>query len=231
MLVRYSLINQASGSIGGVTGARNRGGNYLRKRVKPNNPKTDAQYSARLALAGAASGWRALTDGQRLAWAGYADSLAGQNSVGEEAKPSGFQCFVATNSLRKRLGLSNITTAPVTPGRATFTPPTAVEYDTGAQDVTLDITLTDSWAATAGGVLYVQFGKAVSQGVTYYSSPFQIVAQQVRGASAPSDPLVLASVEAPYGDLDAGANVRVRIGTMDSTGRLSTPWEGTLTIA
>lgn len=231
MKVKYTLFNDASGSMGGVTAAKNRGGSYMRKRVKPLNPKTDAQYDARLALAAAAANWRALTDGQRLAWNAYAETITFTNGVGDPAKLSGFQCFSAANSMAKRLSMSNISNAPTTPGRATFTPPSAVSFDVSANTVSVAITATDSWLSDDDGALWVQFGRATSAGVSYYSSPFQIVASKVTaGGITPTTPLVLSVASLPYGALAAGANVKCRIGTMDPEGRLSPAWEGKLTV-
>lgn len=231
MKVKYTLFNAASGSMGGVTAAKNRGGSYMRKRVKPLNPSSKAQQDARSALAAAASNWRGLTNSQRLAWNAYAETITFTNGVGDPAKLSGFQCFSAANSMRKRLGMSDLTDAPTTPGRATFTAPPSVSYDVSAATVTFAIDADDSWLSDDDGALWIQFGQPVSAGVAYYSSPFQIVASKVTaGGITPTSPLVLAVAALPYGAMTPGQNVRCRIATMDPEGRLSPPFETVLTV-
>ena len=228
MLVKYTMVNAASGSTGGLTAARNRGGNYWRSRVVPINPESPAQSEVRLNLAAAASNWSAITQPQRDAWNTYAESLAGNNRVGDSSKPSGINAFVSTNSLRLLANLSQLSDAPSSTGRGTYTPPSTLpSYSISGPDLTIDITLTDSWAATANGVLFAFVGNKVSNGTSYYKGPYRLAAFQVRGGSAPADPLVLSTDDLGLG---LGDKCFMRIHTMDSLGRVQTPFRSPLLV-
>lgn len=218
MLVRYTMVNGASGSTGGLTAAKNRGGNYWRARVVPLNPSSDAQIEVRADLSASASAWRALTDAQRNAWGDYADSLGHNNAVGEATKPSGFNAYCGTNALRRLGEQSSITVAPVTGGKSVFTKPaTNPIYDISDASVMVDISVTDGWAAVAGGLIFLFVGRAVSAGVTYYKSPFTLAAYNLR-VGVPSDPL---EFDTGVIGLTAGQKAFCRLVSMDSTGRIS----------
>lgn len=230
MLVRYTMVNQASGSTGGLTAAKNRGGNYWRKRVKPLNPQTPEQYAVRLGLAAAATAWRSLTAERRLDWNAYAESLEANNAVGEPSKPSGFNAFCATNTFGALVGASQLSNAPTVSGRATLTPPDAVTFDVSDDELSVPIDTSDTWAAAAGGKFAIFISPAISAGISYYKGPYRLWETFTRGVGAPSNPLVFTPTSEPFGSITATQHRRVRIRTMGNTGRLSSAWEGVLTI-
>lgn len=229
MKVRYTMVNQASGSIGGLTAANGRSGPYWRKRVKPLNPQSDLQYSVRGAFAASTTAWRELTESQRLGWGAYADSIEETNPVGEPKRLTGAQAFVGSDSFGLRLGLSPLTNPPGTTGRASFTPPTEVEYGIGSEELTITGN-TGSWRGAAGGVLAVFVGRGVSLGVNSYKGPWKLWTHVVRGASPPAQPLVLTPGESPWGAFAADTKYWVRLASRAADGRLSADWVGQLTI-
>jgi len=85
-----------SGSYQGITSSRNRYGQYVRTRAMPIQPRTDAQLFVRSALAALASGWRALTEAQRLAWNAYAGTVSRTDSLGQTVFQTGAQAYVGT---------------------------------------------------------------------------------------------------------------------------------------
>lgn len=230
MLIKSAILSALSGSIAGATAAKNRGGTYFRSRVVPINPQTAAQYEVRGNMAAAASGWSGLTATQRQNWSTYAESLDGTNAVGDTKRLSGMNAYVAANSLRFLAGQAALSNAPTLSGKGTFTPPgSAPSVSEGDNEVTIDITLTDSWAATAGGVLFFYVGQPVSAGTSFYKGPWNLYALQVRGVSAPTDPLVLARIgsEVPI----VGQRRFCRIRAMDAQGRVAPEYRTLLTIA
>ena len=56
-----AVITQASGKLGGVVGAKNRGGNYFRAKVAPVQPRSVAQQEQRANLAALAGAWKTLS--------------------------------------------------------------------------------------------------------------------------------------------------------------------------
>lgn len=227
MLIKSPILSALSGSIGGATAAKNRGGTYFRSRVVPLNPQTTAQFEVRGNMAAAASAWSGLTDAQRTAWTDYAASLDGTNAVGDTKRLSGINAFTAANSLRLLAGQAQLTAAPTSNGRATLTPPTGnPTIVLGDGEATIDITLTDSWAATQNGVLFFYYSRPVSDGTSFYKGPWTFGGKQIRGVGAPSDPLVL-SLDTVIG-LNTTAKFFYRIRSMDSLGRLSPEIRGVM---
>ena len=62
------LVSQISGSTGGQTFSRNRGGQYVRARAVPITSTTFEALAAKARLGTASAAWQGLTDGQRTAW-------------------------------------------------------------------------------------------------------------------------------------------------------------------
>lgn len=107
-------VGAASGSMGGVVASHNRGGQYFRRRATPVNPSSTYQAEVRAQLAGLSSGWRALTDEQRLAWDSAATSYVTVNSLGSSVQLTGQQLYIRANQrLAIYLPASMITVPPV----------------------------------------------------------------------------------------------------------------------
>src|ERR1019366_5338132 len=91
-------VANMSGSVGGVTAARNKAGMYLRNRSMPLNPQTASQTSTRAILTQLAQQWATLTAAQRVAWNTAVGSFATSNSFGTSHPLSGIALFVRVNS-------------------------------------------------------------------------------------------------------------------------------------
>jgi hypothetical protein len=74
-----SMLGDFRGSVNGVCGSRNAAKAYIRARVKPTNPKSDAQKAARAAFRSAGKYFKTLSDTQRAQWQGFA--LDGYNPL------------------------------------------------------------------------------------------------------------------------------------------------------
>lgn len=93
-----NLLVQASGSVGGSTYSRNRGGQYIRNRSKPTNPNTPAQSAVRNALSVVSNYYaNTCTAAQRGDWQAFANSNPVINSVGNSQKLSALQMFMKVN--------------------------------------------------------------------------------------------------------------------------------------
>jgi hypothetical protein len=72
-MARANFINAIlSGKLAGTVYARNKGGAYVRQWVKPTDPQTVAQLSARANFASSSSSYHSLTDPQKAQWNGFA---------------------------------------------------------------------------------------------------------------------------------------------------------------
>jgi hypothetical protein len=117
MLVSSQLVAAGSGSIAGLTWSHNRGGQYIRARVIPVNPNTEAQGIARENMSTAVSLWtNTLTDAQRQAWATYAQDTPTVNRLGAQLILSGQAMFIRSVTSRLIAGLAAILDGPTQSG-------------------------------------------------------------------------------------------------------------------
>lgn len=115
-----ALVTDGSGKLGGHVASKNRGGSYLRTKVKPANAQTTAQMASRNALATYAQNWRGLTESQRLSF----NNAVGNFPVVKNGKThfmSGEQLYVKLNKLIELVGGTPITTAPLPAAIPAFT--------------------------------------------------------------------------------------------------------------
>ena len=224
MLVRSAILIAMSGSVGGITAAKNRGGQYMRARTIPTNPQTSAQSEVRLNLAAVSTNWRAINESKRDSWNSYATQFAGNNAVGGTTTPSGMNEFVGVNTLRLLGGLAQLEDPPTEPGRATFTPSnTPPAYSVGGAELSVDFATADDWNGANGGRMFVYVGKPVSAGVSYYKGPYQLAATAVRGASALTSPFT-SGATLPLGTPSVTQKLFCKIVTLTADGRRSTPY-------
>lgn len=148
MKFKSAILTSASGSIGGMTASRNRGGMFFRGRVIPVNPNTPAQGSARAALANVIQHWsNTLTSAQRSGWATYAQGTPVVDRLGDQLILTGQQMYSKMQVPRLNAGLTLIDEAPTVTGLATtpeITTPGTLSIATGlASTVTVLDSSTD----------------------------------------------------------------------------------------
>lgn len=103
MKITSPILGTMSGKLGGAVGANSRGGvQYLRKLVKPGNPRTVAQTTIRLILTSISAAWRSvLTDLQRAGWEGISP-----------ASSSGIDSYLKGNAAAVQGGQARTDDAP-----------------------------------------------------------------------------------------------------------------------
>ncbi len=111
-LVRSSLLSSISGSIGGTTYARSRGGMYARNRTVPINPKTASQDSVRSFLGDTAGIWSEMSLSETNAWKNWAQGYHVENRLGETYSPSGRQAFMQLSLNLRMAGLAPVIAIP-----------------------------------------------------------------------------------------------------------------------
>lgn len=168
-LIRSSLISSISGSIGGTTFARNRGGAYSRNRTVPINPNSASQTRARSSLATMSSGWSTdLTAGEREVWSDYAETQTVLNRLGEAITLTGQQAYVRSNTLLL-LASSALVTAP-----PTITPPEiAVGAGSEAAYGVEDDELLLSLSLNVTGILLGFTSPAQAAGASSFKVPYR----------------------------------------------------------
>ena len=173
VLVKTSIaVSQLSGSIGGTTFARNRGGQYARSRISPLNPATSRQSQVRATLASLSNRWTTvLTQSQRDAWDLYASNVPLTNNLGEQIFVSGINMYVRANSV-----LLDTDNDVADDGPTTFTQGPSVIPTLAVDEATDMIEITNLGDFDPGdpdiGFL-LQMGPPQNAGINFFSSPFR----------------------------------------------------------
>lgn len=111
-----SGLGGLKGKVGGSVFAKNKGGFYMRTKVKPLNPKSAFQQKVRANFTEVSQAWGNLTDAQIKAWNIYAEQLSfahKKKSFGGRQKYSGKTLFQLVNNNRKIIGLAQANTPPL----------------------------------------------------------------------------------------------------------------------
>lgn len=233
MKFKSSVITQASGSVGGLTYAHNRGGMYTRARTIPVNPNTERQQWLRSAFGGRIQAWSMLSDSDRMSWKVYADNTPFTDKLGDQIKLTGQQQFVRSNTPRANaravvgsfggtITIPDVTTAP--PFYNTGEPVYMIAaFSEEAGVITLTANLSE--AASAGGHALLYIGNPQNPGRTFYKGPYQLAAfttyvataTQVQFNPDTADPTEWYASYIP----SAGSWIPLRINLSYSDGRLS----------
>lgn len=184
-----SLLGTMSGSIGGATASRNRGGQYFRQRVIPTNPNSSRQAAVRAIFAGLVSAWNnSLTAAERAAWATYATNTPRTGPLGTEVVLTGQQNYIGANTQRLQSGLARVDAAPTIFNRGespttieagTSNNPNEIEFATAALLTGVAI----SAPATDDGDCLLFIGPPVNPTVNYWKGPYQLAAVQAFAAT------------------------------------------------
>lgn len=164
VLIKSTLIAQASGSLAGATFSRNKGGSYMRARVRGTNPQTLLQSRARSSLSRFASAFADLTAAQRATWEQYAEESVHLNALGDAITQTGISLYIASNTLLELGGLLPVNVAPVGTTRptATFTFNASASYDVSSVVFSLsEVTVENAGVA---GTLILQSSPTLTPG-------------------------------------------------------------------
>lgn len=213
-----TLAATASGSIGGSTASRNRGGQYFRRRAIPTNPNTPAQQAVRGIFASLNSAWNTtLTQVQRDGWDSYALNTPVTDSLGNPVNAGGKGMYLRGNVPRLVAGLTGINPPPTTFGLNSLTRPVVTGIVATTRVITFTYTNGDTWATAVGGALLVFVSRPQNPSINSFGGPFQY-AGRVNGAVVP--PTGPGTVTGQF-TLTAGQAQFVRFVAVDATGRLS----------
>lgn len=194
MKIKSALATQISGSIGGMTGAHNQGGLYLRARSIPVNPQSAQQIAVRNGMTLAMQAWsQTLTDTQRLAWDQYADGSPLVNSLGDQIKVSGVNMFVRSYVPANQAGITPPEDAPPIYGLPAFTAPT-LAGNIGDVDVTFGGD--DIWVSSDNGYMLVYLSRPVAPSIKYFKGPYRYAGKIAGNSTTP--PTSPATIPSPW---------------------------------
>lgn len=166
MKFKSPIISDASGSLGGATFSKNKGGLFIRARIKGTNPQSDAQTAQRGQFAGISAAWRGLTDTQRTAWEAATAYFPYQDKLGQTKQYSGAQLFGKLNGgIRSASPSASLLTEPPSP----VSLPSIIVSDFGVTNDGGDMSFTGTYAPTtvpANCVLMVYTTSGLSAGIS-----------------------------------------------------------------
>lgn len=218
-------VSQMSGSMGGTTASRNKGGQYFRDRAIPTTATSPAAINAKARLAQASASWGSLTDTQRDSWTRYGTIKPTINALGMPKILTGIAIY---NSIYTRMNLAGDTplTAPPIGSDPNALATATSTFDVGAGTTLLAFTPTPVGAANR---LWLEAAVVDSPGINYVENLKRfVVATALNQATAYDWEAV---VEAVFGPLSAGQKVVLYPMVYSSTtGLLSRPRrvEGTI---
>lgn len=216
----------ASGTLGGMTFARNRAGQYARAWAKPVNPATLRQTAVRALFGTSSVGWASLTQAQVDAWDAYAAQLVRLNKLGEEYTPKGRQIFMETAQNLAQFGLSSLDEPSAVTDNPAMGPNTGITAtETGGTIDALTIAnVTFTLASSGDGHVVVEATPPVDVKLTNVNNLFR----QVAIADGPSP---IASIDLEPGYIAvfgtaalAGQLVHTRMRAVDEISGLGSSW-------
>lgn len=172
MKVRFSILADASGSLGGLVASHNRGGQYLRARVVPTNPSSGPQVEMRTIFGNLSTAWQTLTDAQREAWTTYATNVPTTDSMGDPLTLTGQQQYVSSNSARVQAGLARVDDGPTVFSLDSLSPVVIAAAET-ADQYTVTFDDTDLWVNEDGAGLLIYGSRELATTINFFKGPYR----------------------------------------------------------
>lgn len=211
------------GSIGGTTFSHNAGGDYIRNRTKPINPRSPLQNTRRAFLARCAKAWsNELEPQERTDWLAYAKGTTWKNRLGDEIGINGLAALVRVNTLLAMGGEAFRTAAPTKTGHAgglTFS--FKAESDNTVIQINKPAAPFDE--STPGHMVYFFMGHPTEIGRICTPKGFRYIGR-VYGHDTPLEYPV--ALDAAY-TMTEGQFITIRAMWHDEDFRVSGPWWAT----
>jgi hypothetical protein len=170
-------MESASGSLGGITASRNRGGPYFRGRAVPTNPNSTYQQAVRSIFAQMAANWSSVLDpDQRAAWDLYAENVPLPDPLGDPRNVGGLGMYQRCNVGRLQAaeaGLVRRDTAPTIFDLGEFTAPIIGEIDAAADTVSIAHDDADVWADETGSAMLIWASRPQNPGINFFKGPYR----------------------------------------------------------
>jgi hypothetical protein len=226
-------VAAVSGSVGGTTFSRNRGGPYMRVRAIPVDPGTTYQTAVRAIVSDLTSRWlNTLTAAQRAAWDTYALNVELPGPLGNMRNVGGLAMYVRSNVPRLQASASTyprVDDAPTVFNLGDFTYPSLGNASEAAQTASLVFDNTDDWANEDNAGMLVYGSRAQNASRNFFKGPYR-QCHDIQGDST-TPPTSPATVTWPF-PFQQGQRVFAQVRVTRADGRLSSPFRHwTLAIA
>jgi hypothetical protein len=214
-------VAQASGSVGGVTFSRNRGGAYMRTRAIPVDPGTSEQSRVRAATAQCATRWQTqLTTAQREAWDTYALNVPLPNALGQPRNVGGIGMYIRSNVPRILLqvtGIDIVDDAPTEFNLGDYSAPAVVSLTAATDTLSMNFTEADDWVTEDGAAMIVWGSRARPPSINFFKGPYRESGSVVGNSTTP--PTTPAAIVNAFG-VQAGDRTFFRANVTRADGRL-----------
>lgn len=233
MKLTPTLGGAYSGSFGGLTASRNKGGQYLRRRAMPVNPNTEQQAAVRSSFGEAVNQWTSLlNDAQRTAWIEYAQLTPYTDKLGQPIQLSGQQMWVRTAApylYASSYGfLQSITLGGAPPtnelGPMYSVSTATIEIDDSPAAANLTVNVQQATEANAAYLVYLS--PAVNPGITSWKGPYALVGGTTWTGQAITDSLLPTAISPwtlRFGPAEVGKRYAGYFRTLTEFGALSKP--------
>jgi len=210
-----ALMVDGRGKIGGQVASKNRSGAYMKNKVTPINPRSQAQILVRSYLAAASSAWGSLDQSLRSAFDSAVNDWTSTNIFGDSVKPTGKNLFSA-------LGINLLSVEQAMP---TSVPAKVAIPALGLQTAIIDLS-DETFTITAlndGGNFNVVVGATptLSAGTSFTKGKFRNLIYAFDGISSAS--LIYNAYVARFGVPTVGANISVEVKLIAETGQAGLP--------
>ena len=212
-----ALVVDGSGKIGGHVVGKNRGGKYLRTKVTPSNPQTQAQTLQRSLLGGFSQQWSLLNEAQRTSFNSAVNDFIGTDIFGDSRTPSGQNLFVGLNMNTKNGGYPVLVNAPV---KEEVSIPVGLGCSINLTDAAMNITLLND--AEAGSVVLVYATPPLSAGRSFAKNRFRLLGHfAIQDSEISQTGSLYNAYVSKFGVPSVGANIQVSFRRVVSSGQVS----------
>lgn len=221
-----AIVDNISGKLNGTVFAKNKGGNYMRSKSKPSNPKTAAQMAVRAQFGAISAAWKNLTESARSAWRESASSFPYINRLGDTKILSGFALHQKLNTNLDLIGESALTFPPEPKSPVNFSSVILAVSKEGVDDHLFNITAPLA-AVDANSMTLIFATPPLSHGVENYENKLRLIDYENSGSFAAGFN-VNQAYEKVFGELPVGAKVGIRLQNVSSeSGMTAAPFYAT----
>lgn len=221
-----AIVDNISGKLNGTVFAKNKGGNYMRSKSKPSNPKTAAQMAVRAQFGTISAAWKNLTEGARSAWRESASNFPYINRLGDSKILSGFALHQKLNTNLDLIGEDMLTFPPEPKSPVNFSGVAVEAYKPAEGDDKLLIEAAMT-GVDANSKTLIFATPPLSAGIENFENKLRLIGFALASSfDAGFD--VNSMYEDLFGTLPVGAKVGVRVQNVSSeSGMTSAPFYAT----
>lgn len=204
-----AIVDNISGKLNGTVFAKNKGGNYMRSKSKPTNPKSSSQMAVRAQFGAISSAWKGLSEGARSAWRESASNFPYINRLGDSKVLSGFALHQKLNNNLVLIGESPLTYPPEPSSPANFSSITLATFEDPGGDGVMNILAPQSYLDADSKTL-IFATPPLSVGVDNFENKLRLIGTKVSSSFA-TEYDVNDLYEEVFGVLPVGAKVGVKV--------------------